>query len=92
MPKHHFGTTLRADLITASRIDLAIIMLRANTWLKASCTLAVSGQRVPAAVAARVLALLGAAAGRDGTVQSTFVQITRQFHAVKSCVIAKREI
>jgi hypothetical protein len=45
----------RTDLITASQIDLALILLPAVTWLEASCMLAVSG--VPAEVAARVLVL-----------------------------------
>lgn len=44
----------RTDLITASRIDLALILLPAITWLEVSCMLALSG--VPAEVAARVLA------------------------------------
>jgi hypothetical protein len=44
----------RTDLITASRVDLAIILLPAITWLDASLMLAHSG--VPAEVAARVLA------------------------------------
>jgi len=45
----------RTDLITASRVDLALILLPMITWLEASCMLALSG--VPAEVAARVLAL-----------------------------------
>lgn len=45
----------RTDLITASRVDLAVLLLPSITWLEASCMLAVSG--VPAEVAARVLAL-----------------------------------
>jgi hypothetical protein len=43
-----------SDLITASRIDLTLALLPAITWLEASCTLAAN--RVPADVAARVLA------------------------------------
>lgn len=50
--------TPRTDLITASRIDLTILLLPAITWLEASCMLAVSG--VPPEVAARVLTLPGA--------------------------------
>jgi len=42
-------------MITSSRVDLAIILLPAITWLEVSCMLALSG--VPAEVAARVLAL-----------------------------------
>lgn len=45
----------RTDPITASRVDLALILLPAITWLEASCMLADSG--VPADVAARVMAL-----------------------------------
>ncbi len=48
----------RADIITASRVDLVLILLPEITWLEASCMLAHSG--VPANVAARVLALPGA--------------------------------
>jgi len=48
----------RADIITAMRIDYALILLPAITWLEASCMLARSG--VPVDVAARVLALPGA--------------------------------
>lgn len=48
----------RTDIITASRVDLALIPLAAITWMKASCMLAVNG--VPEEVAARVLALPGA--------------------------------
>ncbi|QJE03031.1 hypothetical protein HH212_26095 [Massilia forsythiae] len=47
--------TPRTDLITASRVDLALILLPAITWLQASCMLAASG--VPVEVAARVMAL-----------------------------------
>jgi hypothetical protein len=47
--------TPRTDLITASRVDLALILLPAITWLEASYMLAVSG--VPVEVAARVLVL-----------------------------------
>jgi hypothetical protein len=46
--------TPRTDNLTASRVDLALILLPIVTWLEASCMLAVSG--VPAEVAARVLA------------------------------------
>lgn len=45
----------RADIITAMRIDYALILLPEVTWLEASCMLARSG--VSADVAARVLAL-----------------------------------
>jgi hypothetical protein len=48
----------RTDLITASRIDLTLILLPAITWLEASVMLALSG--VPVEVAARVLARRGA--------------------------------
>jgi hypothetical protein len=47
--------TNRTDLITASRVDLALILLPLVGWLPTSVTLAASG--VPAEVAARVLAL-----------------------------------
>lgn len=43
----------RIDIITASRVELVLILLPAITWLEASCMLALSG--VPAHVAARVL-------------------------------------
>lgn len=46
---------LRTNLITASQVDLALILLPEITWLEASFMLAVSG--VPAEVAARVLVL-----------------------------------
>ncbi|MDK6077951.1 hypothetical protein [Massilia varians] len=46
--------TQRIDTITAMRVDLALILLPAISWLEASCMLATSG--VPAEVAARVLA------------------------------------
>lgn len=46
---------LRTDLITASRVDLTIILLPYITWQEASVMLAVSG--VPVEVAARVLVL-----------------------------------
>lgn len=45
----------RTDLLTASRVDLTLILLPEIGWLAASCTLAVSG--VPIEVAARVLAM-----------------------------------
>jgi hypothetical protein len=45
----------RTDLITASQVDLALLLLPEVGWLAASCTLAARG--VPAEVAARVLAL-----------------------------------
>jgi hypothetical protein len=48
----------RTDQVTASRVDLALILLPAITWWEASYMLAVSG--VPAEVAARVLVLPGA--------------------------------
>lgn len=44
----------RTDHTTASRVDLALILLPAITWLEVSCMLALSG--VLAEVAARVLA------------------------------------
>jgi hypothetical protein len=47
--------TPRTDLIIASRVDLALILLPVVGWLKTSVTLAKSG--VPVEVAARVLAL-----------------------------------
>lgn len=47
--------TPRLDLITASQIDLALLLLPEVGWLATSCMLATSG--VPADVAARVLAL-----------------------------------
>jgi hypothetical protein len=50
--------TPRTDLITASQVDLTLILLPTITWLEASCMLGVSG--VPLEVAARVLALPGA--------------------------------
>jgi hypothetical protein len=43
----------RTDLVTASRIDCALILLPMVGWLATSVSLAVSG--VPAEVAARVL-------------------------------------
>jgi hypothetical protein len=46
--------TPRTDLITASRVDLALLLLLDVGWLATSYTVAVSG--VPAEVAARVLA------------------------------------
>lgn len=48
----------RTDLLTASRVDLTLVLIPTITWLEASCMLARSG--VPADVAARVLALPGA--------------------------------
>jgi hypothetical protein len=45
----------RTDLVTASRVDLVLILLPIISWLEATCSLAASG--VPAEVAARVLAL-----------------------------------
>jgi len=50
--------TPRTDQITASRVDAALILLPAISWLEASYMLAVSG--VPAEVEARVLVLPGA--------------------------------
>jgi hypothetical protein len=44
----------RIDFITASRVDLTLLLLPAITWWEASWMLALSG--VPAEVAARVLA------------------------------------
>lgn len=46
---------LRTDYLTAIRVDLALILLPAVTWLEASVMLALS--EVPEEVAARVLAL-----------------------------------
>jgi hypothetical protein len=46
---------LRTDFFTASRVDLALILLPTITWQEASVMLAISG--VPAEVAARVLVL-----------------------------------
>jgi predicted permease len=54
----------RTDLVTASRVDLALILLPLVGWLATSVTLAVSG--VPADVAVRVLVM--PAARRDYTV------------------------
>jgi hypothetical protein len=45
----------RTDLVTASRVDLALILLPLVGWLETSHTLGESG--VPVEVAARVLAL-----------------------------------
>lgn len=45
---------MRTDILTAMRVDLALTLLPAISWLEASCMLATSG--VPADVAARVLA------------------------------------
>jgi hypothetical protein len=56
--RHDGGMKPRIDLITASRVDLALLLLPVISWLEASCMLAVSG--VPAEVAARVLVLPGA--------------------------------
>jgi hypothetical protein len=56
--RYRAGMTPRTDLITASRIDLTLILMPAITWLEESVMLAASG--VPAAVAARVLLLPGA--------------------------------
>jgi hypothetical protein len=50
--------TPRTDIITSSRVDLALILLPEITWWEVSCMLAVSG--VPEEVAARVLVLPGA--------------------------------
>jgi len=44
----------RTDTLTASRVDLALILLPAITWQEAACMLSLSG--VPPEVAARVLA------------------------------------
>jgi hypothetical protein len=48
----------RIDLITASRVDLALILLPMVGWLQTSLTLAASG--VPLEVAIRVMVLPGA--------------------------------
>jgi hypothetical protein len=53
--RYAVGMTQRTDLITASRVDDALILLPTISWLEASVMLAASG--VPAEVAARVLAL-----------------------------------
>jgi hypothetical protein len=45
--------TPRTDLITASRVDLTLILLPTITWLEASVALAASG--VPLDVAVRVM-------------------------------------
>lgn len=45
----------RTDLITASRVDLTLLLLPTIGWLAAACTLAAND--VPLEVAARVLAL-----------------------------------
>jgi len=50
--------TPRTDLLTASRVDLGLILLPEVGWLAAAVMLALSG--VPAEVAARALALPGA--------------------------------
>jgi hypothetical protein len=49
------GCDPRTDLITASRVDLALILLPLVGWQATSVTLAMSG--VPPDVAARVMAL-----------------------------------
>lgn len=46
---------LRTDHLTASRVDLALILLPEVTWMEASVMLALS--EVPEEVAARVMAL-----------------------------------
>lgn len=46
---------MRTDHLTASRVDLALILLPEVTWLEASVMFVLSG--VPDEVAARVLAL-----------------------------------
>lgn len=53
--QYHHGMNSRADLITASRVDLVLLLLPEIDWLAAAVTMAVSG--VPEEVAARVLAL-----------------------------------
>lgn len=47
--------TQRLDTLTAGRVDAALLLLPAITWLEASIMMAASG--VPADVAARVLTL-----------------------------------
>ena len=47
--------TERTDIITASRVDLTLILLPVIGWLEAASTLAAND--VPLEVAARVLAL-----------------------------------
>jgi hypothetical protein len=47
--------TPRTNLITASQVDLALLLLPDVGWLATSCTLAASG--VPLDVAVRVMAL-----------------------------------
>jgi hypothetical protein len=51
---HHGAMIERIDLLTASRVDCALILLPLVGWLATSVSLAISG--VPAEVAARVLA------------------------------------
>ena len=55
--RHHANMTPRTDLITASQVDLTLILLPAITWLEASFILAASGSGVPPEMAARVIAL-----------------------------------
>jgi hypothetical protein len=59
MPDHRYRAAMieRTDLITASRVDLTLLLLPTIGWLAAACTLAASG--VPLEVATRVLALPG---------------------------------
>jgi len=45
----------RVDTLTTGRVDAALLLLPAITWLEATVMMAASG--VPAEVAARVLAL-----------------------------------
>lgn len=49
------GPRLRLDDVTAGRVDAALLLLPAITWLEAAVMMAASG--VPTDVAARVLAL-----------------------------------
>jgi hypothetical protein len=53
--RDHSAMVERTDLITASRVDLALILLPLVGWLKTSYTLAASG--VPLEVAVRVMVL-----------------------------------
>jgi hypothetical protein len=54
-PTYDAAMTERTDLITASRVDLTLILLPAIGWLEVAWTLAAND--VPLEVAARVLAL-----------------------------------
>jgi hypothetical protein len=64
--------TERTDLITASRVDLTLILLPAIGWLEAALTLAAND--VPLEAAARVLAL--PLKRRASTMPPTFMPLT----------------